>query len=113
VSEERILRLDAVKIDVEGAEELVLRGARTVLRNVRPILVFEMIPGNAERLGLAQDGAWKVLAEEGYSCYELDEHGHPLAIATFDERRHVRGGNFIAVHADRVADVIGRGEEAP
>lgn len=38
-------RVDLVKIDVQGAEPLVLAGAETLIRRHRPVLVVEAVPG--------------------------------------------------------------------
>lgn len=41
-------RIDVIKVDVEGAEGLVFRGAEKVLRQKRPRLVFEFSPPSLE-----------------------------------------------------------------
>jgi len=53
LEESGIGRVDAIKIDVEGAEELVLRGAIRCLTSYNPIVIFEFNPGCAARLGLS------------------------------------------------------------
>jgi FkbM family methyltransferase len=57
VAVEGLLRLDVLKIDVEGAESAVLRGATAALRRFRPIILVE-----------AQDTS---LREAGSSLHEL------------------------------------------
>jgi FkbM family methyltransferase len=45
------VKLDFIKIDVEGAELQVLRGARRILRTQRPCILFEHGKGAAEHYG--------------------------------------------------------------
>jgi FkbM family methyltransferase len=66
-------RVDAIKIDVEGAEELVLRGAIRSLTQHRPVVIFECNPGCAARLGLAPDGARDFLESLGYEFVVLGD----------------------------------------
>ena len=53
---------DLVKLDVEGAENLVLEGGRRVMREVRPTLIVEV--HGAERAGRF----YELMAEYGYRC---------------------------------------------
>lgn len=64
-----------IKIDVEGAEELVLRGAGETLRRHRPVVVFEHGAGSAEHYGGTPDRIHELLAELGYEIGGLDGDG--------------------------------------
>lgn len=66
LQENGIDHVDAIKIDVEGAEELVLRGAAGCLTTQRPIVIFEFNPGCAAHLGLSAWGARDLLESLGY-----------------------------------------------
>lgn len=46
-----------IKIDVEGYELEVLRGAEMTIKTHRPVMVIEQKPGNAERYGFGQTEA--------------------------------------------------------
>jgi FkbM family methyltransferase len=68
-----IERVDVIKIDVEGAEELVLRGANNTLRTMRPIVIFEINPEASACLDLHAYGASKLLKSLGYEFLIIDE----------------------------------------
>jgi FkbM family methyltransferase len=59
-------RLDFIKLDVEGAEHLVLKGANKSLAQFKPVVIFER---NIE----SSDGAIKQLRELDYSFFDLHE----------------------------------------
>ena len=63
-----------IKIDVEGAEVLVLRGAARLLAIDRPILLIEIHNAAAGRTSLA------LLRAAGYHCERLDAGGHPVPV---------------------------------
>lgn len=48
---------DFIKIDVEGFEYDVVKGAQNIIKRDKPILVIEQKPGHAERYGLHQRAA--------------------------------------------------------
>jgi FkbM family methyltransferase len=71
-------RLDVVKIDVEGAEMLVVRGARRLLARPAaeaPVLVFECAGHNYARFGYAPADLFRLLAGHGYSVCRYDSPG--------------------------------------
>lgn len=81
-------RLDLVKMDVEGAEPMVIDGARRCLETLRPTVVFEMNstivgrggadPGAGSGAGRA-DAAWQRLAALGYRFFRMrDRRLEPL-----------------------------------
>jgi FkbM family methyltransferase len=73
IEQGEIQRVDVIKLDVEGAEELVLRGARKVLSLMRPVVIFEVHPAASARLGLSSYGASNLLKELGYELTVVDE----------------------------------------
>jgi len=71
--ENGIDRVDVIKIDVEGAEELVLRGATKSLTAYSPVVIFEFNPDYAARLGLSPYGARDLLESLSYEFVVLDD----------------------------------------
>ncbi|HZP90502.1 MAG TPA: FkbM family methyltransferase, partial [Actinomycetota bacterium] len=72
-AEHRLSRVDAIKLDVEGLEASVLRGAVQLLRDFRPLVVFEFcdwaerrVPGG--RVGDAQT----LLLDLGYQIWDIE-----------------------------------------
>jgi FkbM family methyltransferase len=80
-------RVHCLKVDVEGAELLVLRGATEILRRDRPVIVFESGPGGAERFGFTRGELYTFLTSRGYAVYlpkgYLDGVG-PIDLPKFD-----------------------------
>ncbi len=72
----------AIKIDVEGAELEVLEGGRTVLREARPIVIFEHVADAAALYGAASDSVWDLLGELGYRIFSATGDG-PFTRAEF------------------------------
>ena len=100
-------RVDAMKLDVEGAEEIVLRGASRTLDAHRPIVIFEVCKGLPERLGLDPDGAWRLLDDAGYRCFRILDGGDVRPAAVKELAGQTGGWNVIAVPGER-ADGLAR-----
>ena len=66
VRELGLTRLDVIKVDVEGAEYLVLRGARETLLRFHPKLVMEVVPAQLANLGATVSDLVSLLTELGY-----------------------------------------------
>jgi len=67
VKEAKLDRVDVIKIDVEGAEFEVLKGAANILDEYRPVLVIELMPNQLKSMGTSMDEVTRFLASHGYS----------------------------------------------
>jgi FkbM family methyltransferase len=60
----RSQQIDFIKIDVEGAELLVLKGALETIRNSRPVIVFEHGLGAADHYGTSPEDVYSLLVSQ-------------------------------------------------
>jgi FkbM family methyltransferase len=60
-------RVDAIKIDVEGAEFLVLRGAAEILERYRPVVAVEVIDHQLRAMGASADELMAFMRSHGYA----------------------------------------------
>ncbi len=90
---ESIDSVDFIKMDVEGAEEMILRGASSLLHRARPVVVFEINPGVCTRLGFSKDGAWNLLKGLGYRFFSMENNGDLQKLSSLPN-----GGNVVAIH---------------
>jgi FkbM family methyltransferase len=89
-----VSKVDFIKIDVEGAEELVLAGCGTAISQSKPIILFEINGPAAASLGLDKFGAWKLLEKHGYRFFTVDD---TIALAQIGSPP--MGGNVVAIHS--------------
>jgi len=94
--------VDAIKIDVEGAEALVLQGAIRCLTTRRPIVIFEFNPRCAERFGLSPYAARDFLKSLGYEFVVLDE-----SVKSDDSESWPTYFNIVAVPSESAREYLG------
>jgi len=104
-------RVDVVKIDVDGFELDVLRGARRTLRRFAPLLVMEWSPASLRSYGVDPGVLVDLLAEVGYRPRGIRRSGRTTGIG-WDRLGRVRDGAsrdvvFLPSHE---ADLAGRDE---
>jgi FkbM family methyltransferase len=89
-----------LKVDIEGAEHLALRGALRTLREHRPIVLFEHQRSTASHYGTGPDQIFGLLADElAMRIFDMDGRG-PYSRSKFRDA-YERGSrwNFVAVPA--------------
>jgi FkbM family methyltransferase len=69
VAEEAVSKVDFIKIDAEGAEYFVLKGARTILKEYRPIINLALHPKSMMALNSTLKQVYDFIMEENYAIY--------------------------------------------
>ena len=93
LDEEGVATVHCIKMDVEGAEELILQGAARLFDRCKPRVIFEINPAAISALGLQRDGAWRFLERHGYKFFTIDTAGALKELSSPPES----GGNFIGL----------------
>lgn len=109
LSDHPLPRLDLMKIDVEGAEVRVLRGARQTIERFHPLIVFEVCPSWLAKMQTSAAELFAELRSHGYSI-------HPLPIrtiawdrqVTLDELAKLGSGAFVNLVARPPASTVSR-----
>lgn len=75
LEELNILKVDVIKIDVEGAEYLCLSGANRLLNGVhKPVILLECDEVLSQRFGYSVFNTLLLLHKCGFSCEQIDLH---------------------------------------
>jgi FkbM family methyltransferase len=97
VKTQNLVSFDVVKLDLEGAEQRALIGARETLRRWRPLLLFEAAQGALARQGGSLQGVLSLLADCDYRVLSFDRAtGAPAPIGSAP-----LSDNLVAVHRER------------
>jgi hypothetical protein len=100
--------VSVIKLDVEGHEDLVLRGGRRLLERDRPVVFMEIAKSYYRCRGLALDACFGAAFPEGYRRLRpLDRDGRRWApFASYDEC--LSRLNVFAYPEERAGEVEGR-----
>lgn len=93
-AERGIARIDAVKMDVQGAEVAALRGMSETLRKAPPRWLFlEFEPELLRGAGASPEELWALLDEYGYEAFAVGEDGEAAPVTDREglARRHATG----------------------
>lgn len=71
-------RPDLIKVDVEGFELEVMRGADRLLRDVRPVMLIEIHPRQLALSGGSEQALMACLREAGYAVDVIDRNPNSL-----------------------------------
>jgi FkbM family methyltransferase len=70
----QLKRVDVIKLDVDGYEVEVLRGARRVLAEFRPLVFFEHAPYVVHDKGYLPEEMGEIFTKAGYRFHDLHAH---------------------------------------
>lgn len=79
VAEQGIERVDAIKLDVEGAELRVIRGADNTLRRDKPILMVEIQEATLKPAGTTPQELFNTIVNYGYDAFVI-RHGKAVPV---------------------------------
>ena len=89
-----------IKLDVEGAELDVLKGASNLLRqSPRPVFMVEVYDIRTQPWGYAARDIVRFLAERSFEWFSLEESGNPRPV---DSASSSFDANLVAVPAERM-----------
>lgn len=98
INELGVTRVDVIKLDVDGNELPVLRGASATLARHHPIVVFELCPYLLEERGVAPRALTRLLIEHGYALYD-ERTFEPLPGGDEELIGHIPAGGSVNVVA--------------
>jgi FkbM family methyltransferase len=105
VAECHLLRLDIVKLDLEGAELRALNGARRALAEPKPLLLIELSDAALKTQGGSQAALFELLQAAGYVVLTFDDAtGEPVPLSSTGAPP---SPNIVAVHAERDWGLLG------
>lgn len=89
-------KVDVIKIDIEGAEGLALRGGARTLAQSRPVILSEMNFSLLPKIsGISAGDYVRWMAEQGYRCYRLEASKAGAVLSTDNLPSHLSLINVI------------------
>lgn len=99
----RIDKIDLIKCDVEGAELFVLKGGIKVLKELKPIILIEMLRKWSKKFGYHPNDIIDLMNSLDYHCYTFE--GRKLKkIKTITEKTNAT--NFIFFHQIKHSNLV-------
>ncbi len=94
VEKEGIRSLDLIKCDVEGAELLVLEGAKKTLERFKPRLLLEIVDAWTRRFSYGPKDILDFMKDIGYDSYFIGKEGALVP----NPKWEFRVGNYFFIH---------------
>ena len=97
VEKRSIRRVDAIKVDVEGAELSVFKGASRLLASKPPsLLIFEACEEFCRQFGSSTTDVKQLIEQYGYSLYYCDAGPDPVRVSAPEKEEYA---NIVAIHS--------------
>jgi FkbM family methyltransferase len=106
VTANKVRRVDFLKMDIEGGEYLVLKGAENVLKQYSPVVMLELQKSHTECFGYSPEDLISYLGALGYHLFEIDKDkfGSVKKVSEFDSTGNY---NFLAVQNAGILEARG------
>lgn len=100
---DRLKKISLIKLDIEGAEYLALRGCDGLIRRDRPYIVMELTDGFLHEMGTSGSDILDFLRRRKYACYRNTWHGLEILDGAPPDQC-----NILAVPEEKEKDFRGR-----
>ncbi len=99
------LKIKFIKIDVEGAELKVLKGAEKIIENSHPYIAFEFGLGGSDYYNTTATDVYHFFESKNYALFDFEsylKHQRPYTLEAFNKTfKENIIYNFIAVHQNQ------------
>jgi len=102
VSQFPLTRVDFVKLDVEGGEREVLRGASSVLTKFRPIFICEVLDATTQVWGYKAREIIQMLESLDFAWFDIRSNGSIVPHKIREHYPEIR--NYVAVPKEKMRD---------
>ena len=102
VSQFPLARVDFVKLDVEGGEREVLRGASSVLTKFRPIFICEVLDATTQVWGYKAREIIQMLESLDFAWFDIRSNGSIVPHKIREHYPEIR--NYVAVPKEKMRD---------
>ena len=102
VSQFPLARVDFVKLDVEGGEREVLRGASSVLTKFRPIFICEVLDATTQAWGYKAREIIQMLESFDFAWFDIRSNGSIVPHKIREHYPEIR--NYVAVPKEKMRD---------
>lgn len=96
IKEEKIRKIDVIKIDVEGSELFTLYGAKKTIVKNKPVIILEISNRNLEKSGVNPDKLLSFLTSLSYRIFKFNKFSGRLEKCR--NKVQLESENIIAIH---------------